>query len=202
MENQVFTLFGGLKKQQWKRLNIQGIWNQSPKATSSGLCINGIIYYIECINIGGFYHPDFNELVWFDISFERFGYIKMPITLELSPFEELVLVNYKGKLGCLHYNKDSAEMWTMEDHNKTKQQEWSKIVFSAHDLVERLGYGGFCIAGATPNGEIVIMPRTLEPAQPFYAFYYDPKQNRCAGGQFERFLGELKSGELNIACEL
>ncbi|CAL9244644.1 unnamed protein product [Arabidopsis halleri] len=68
-------------------------------------------------------------------------------------FDELTLVNYQGKLGCIRYTKASAEMWIMEDH--IEKQEWSKII-----IFKKLG-DSYCIAGVNPNGEIVIMPKTV-----------------------------------------
>ncbi|CAA7061191.1 unnamed protein product, partial [Microthlaspi erraticum] len=171
----------------WRSLDIQGTWDHSPPAaTSNGLCINGIIYYIS--HIGSWPYPEFNELVWFDISFERFDRIQMPKTLQMCRLEGLTLVNYQGRLGCISYNEESAEMWIMEDHHSEKQ-EWSKIILSIpHGILKRLGVS-HCIA-VTLDGEIVIMPMTLESAKPFYAYCYDPKQNRDAMVAIEN--GELK----------
>ncbi|KAG7607064.1 F-box domain [Arabidopsis thaliana x Arabidopsis arenosa] len=171
VEKQVFTLVGGPMKQQWRSLDIQGIWNHSPEARSSGLCIKEFIYYIA--HVESWDDPEFYELVRFDVRHESFDRIQMPITLHMNQqlsevsFDELTLVNYQGKLGCIRYTKASAEMWIMEDH--IEQQEWSKMM-----IFEKLG-DGYCIAGVNPNGEIVIMPKTVTSAQSLYPSYYDPK---------------------------
>ncbi|CAH8280609.1 unnamed protein product [Arabidopsis lyrata] len=49
VEKQVFTLVGGPMKQQGRNLDLQGIWNHSPEARSTGLCINEFIYYIAYV---------------------------------------------------------------------------------------------------------------------------------------------------------
>ncbi|KAL0862916.1 hypothetical protein Bca101_042034 [Brassica carinata] len=176
VEDQVFTLLGGPKKQQFRSLDIQGTWNRSLEATFTGLCIDGIIYNIEKTDIGR------NELVWFDFRleiFERLYRIQMPIPLQMNQLKELTLVNYKGKLGCICHTDDSAEMWIMEDHHN-KKQEWCKIIPCMPDtLIEILGFGsyGHCFAGVTPYGEIVIMPKRLESKERLYTYYYDPIQN-------------------------
>ncbi|XP_020871479.1 LOW QUALITY PROTEIN: putative F-box protein At5g62060 [Arabidopsis lyrata subsp. lyrata] len=131
VEKQVFTLVGGPMKQQGRNLDLQGIWNHSPEARSTGLCINEFIYYIAYVERFT-KHPEFYELVRFDVRHERFDRIQMPITLQMNyqlsevSFDELSLVNYQGKLGCIRYTKASAEMWNMEDH--IEKQEWSKII--------------------------------------------------------------------------
>ncbi|AED97665.1 F-box associated domain type 3 [Arabidopsis suecica] len=136
VEKQVFTLVGGPMKQQWRSLDIQGIWNHSPEARSSGLCIKEFIYYIA--HVESWDDPEFYELVRFDVRHESFDRIQMPITLQMNQqlsevsFDELTLVNYQGKLGCIRYTKASAEMWIMEDH--IEQQEWSKMM-----IFEKLG---------------------------------------------------------------
>ncbi|KAF3514167.1 hypothetical protein F2Q69_00005089 [Brassica cretica] len=176
VEDQVFTLLGGPKKQQLRSLDIQGTWNLSLEATFTGLSIDGIIYYIEKSDIGR------NELVWFDFRlgrFERLYRIQMPITLQMNQLNELTLVNYKGKLGCIRHTDDSAEMWIMEDHHK-KKQEWSKIIpCIPHTIIKILGFGpyGHCFAGVTPYGEIVIIPKRLESKERLKTYYYDPIPN-------------------------
>ncbi|XP_013624447.1 PREDICTED: putative F-box protein At1g33010 [Brassica oleracea var. oleracea] len=122
VEDQVFTLLGGPKKQQLKSLDIQAKMNQ---------------------------------------------------------LNELTLVNYKGKLGCIRHTEDSAEMWIMEDHHK-KKQEWSKIIpCIPHTIIKILGFGpyGHCFAGVTPYGEIVIIPKRLESKERLKTYYYDPIPN-------------------------
>ncbi|CAN6822133.1 unnamed protein product, partial [Brassica oleracea var. botrytis] len=118
VEDQVFTLLGGPKKQQLRSLDIQGTWNLSLEATFTGLCIDGIIYYIEKSDIGR------NELVWFDFRLGRFERIWVRLVMTMNQLNELTL---EGKLGCIRHTDDSAEMWIMEDHHK-KKQEWSKII--------------------------------------------------------------------------
>ncbi|KAF3509939.1 hypothetical protein F2Q69_00005084 [Brassica cretica] len=76
----------------------------------------------------------------FDVRFERFDHIQMPIDVAMNQLEELSLVNYQGKLGCTFYSKDRAEVWVMKDHGSEKH-EWSKVTIdmSLPDMLKTLG---------------------------------------------------------------
>ncbi|KAL0721283.1 hypothetical protein Bca4012_035882 [Brassica carinata] len=170
----VITFRGGTSKHEWRNIKIQD--DISPPR-SNGVCINGIIYYI-----GGTF-PTTSGLVLgrFDVRFERFDHIKIPIDVEMNQLEELSLVNYQGKLGCTLYNKDRAEVWIMKDHHSSEKHEWSKvtIAMSPPYLLKTR------IAGVTLNGEIVIMPKTLDSAQMLYAYFYDPRKSKTRRVEFE-----------------
>lgn len=75
-------------------------------------------------------------------------------------------------------------MWVLEDH--AEKQEWCKIVLfiMSSSILKSLGYST-CIAGVTPNGEIVIMPQRLDRAKPLFAEYYDPKQKKTRRVELE-----------------
>ncbi|CAN6814317.1 unnamed protein product [Brassica oleracea] len=113
----------------------------------------------------------------------------MPIDVAMNQLEELSLVNYQGKLGCTFYSKDRAEVWVMKDHGSEKH-EWSKVTIdmSLPDMLKTL------VAGVTLDGEIVIMPKTLDSAQTLlYAYFYNPKENKTRRVEFETNLkGELE----------
>ncbi|CAN6822135.1 unnamed protein product [Brassica oleracea var. botrytis] len=47
VEDQVFTLLGGPKKQQLRSLDIQGTWNLSLEATFIGLSIHAWDYLLQ-----------------------------------------------------------------------------------------------------------------------------------------------------------
>ncbi|KAL0740988.1 hypothetical protein Bca4012_082501 [Brassica carinata] len=177
---QVIT-FRGPNKQKWREIEIQD--DISPPR-SNGVCINGIICYL-----GGTLTGSVLVLGRFDVRFERFDHIQMPIDVEMNQLEELSLVNYQGKLGCTFYSKDRAEVWIMKDH-LSKKPEWSKVTLamSPPDMLKTR------IAGVTLKGEIVIMPKTLGPSQTLlYADFYDPKENNTRRVEFETTLkGELE----------
>ncbi|CAN8305390.1 unnamed protein product [Cochlearia groenlandica] len=167
VEKQSFKLMGGptLKQQHWRNLDsyIQGHSQTTSKSkSSSGLCINGVIYYIDL---------ELNEIAWLDLKSQRLGRIRMPMIISSSSkFDEFTLINYQGKLGCVHYNCEKnnidhivvAKMWVMDHHIETRQEcNWSEAIMTPLDLYgwERTSY---CIAGATPNGDIVLMPKKME----------------------------------------
>ncbi|XP_013624443.1 PREDICTED: putative F-box protein At1g32420 [Brassica oleracea var. oleracea] len=97
--------FRGPNKQEWRKIEIQE--DISPPR-GNGVCINGIIYYL-----GGTLTSSVLVLGRFDVRFERFDHIQMPIDVAMNQLEELSLVNYQGKLGCTFYSKDRAEVWVM-----------------------------------------------------------------------------------------
>ncbi|CAH8346441.1 unnamed protein product [Eruca vesicaria subsp. sativa] len=170
----VLTFRGGPNKQEWRKIKIQA--DISPPR-SNGVCINGIIYYLGGTLISGVL-----VLGRFDVRFETFDHIQMPIAVEMNQLEELGLVNYQGKLGCTFYSKDRAEVWIMKDHHSSEKNEWSKVTI-AMSLPDTLNTR---IAGVTLKGEIVIMPKTLDSAQTLlYAYFYDPKENKTRRVEFE-----------------
>uniref|UniRef100_M4D0Y4 F-box domain-containing protein n=1 Tax=Brassica campestris TaxID=3711 RepID=M4D0Y4_BRACM len=173
--------FRGPNKQEWRKIEIQ---EDIAPPRGNGVCINGIIYYL-----GGTLTSSVLVLGRFDVRFERFDHIQMPIDVEMNQLEELSLVNYQGKLGCTFYSKDRAEVWVMKDHGGEKH-EWSKVTIdmSLPDMLKTL------VAGVTLDGEIVIMPKTLDSAQTLlYAYFYNPKENKTRRVEFETNLkGELE----------
>ncbi|CAG7871438.1 unnamed protein product [Brassica rapa] len=69
----------------------------------------------------------------------------------------------------------------MKDHGGEKH-EWSKVTIdmSLPDMLKTL------VAGVTLDGEIVIMPKTLDSAQTLlYAYFYNPKENKTRRVEFE-----------------
>ncbi|VVB17803.1 unnamed protein product [Arabis nemorensis] len=179
---QVFTL-GSPKKRQGRNINSPENFGRDDdyRGPTSSVCINGIIYYIR--------YGYGNVILTFDVRFERFGHIQMPMSEKIL---NSTLVNYQGKLGCIsyEYGSVSSEMCILEDH--IEKQEWSKIgIFIPHHLLESLDYST-CIADATRNGEIVIMPKTYGP-ETLYAYFHDPKQNKTRKVELESTLnGALK----------
>ncbi|KAG2326976.1 hypothetical protein Bca4012_035884 [Brassica carinata] len=91
--SKVTTFREGTSKHEWRNIKIQ---DDIYPPRSNGVCINGIIYYI-----GGTF-PTTSGLVLgrFDVRFERFDHIQMPLAVKVNQLEELNLVNYQGKLGC------------------------------------------------------------------------------------------------------
>ncbi|KAG2301203.1 hypothetical protein Bca52824_029854 [Brassica carinata] len=171
---QVFTL--GDPKKQWRE--IRGLGTYLFPTMTTRVCINGKIYFRA--RIGGY--PFHNMLLIVDVRSERFDHVEIP-----KQPRSLTLVNYKGKLGCICYSDDSAEMWVLEDH--AEKQEWCKSIsfMSSSSLVKRLEYGT-CIAGVTVNDEILIMSKILDCADPLYAEYYDLKQEKIRRVELESTL--------------
>lgn len=105
---QVFTL--GDPKKQWRK--IRGFGTYLFPTMTTRVCINGKIYFRA--SIGRYYGigniPRLNHfhtmLLIVDVRSERFDYVE----IQKQP-RSLDLVNYKGKLGCMCYSDDSAEMW-------------------------------------------------------------------------------------------
>lgn len=164
-----FTL--GDPKKQWR--NIRGFGNHA--TVIRGVCINGTIYYgakalirsDDCVAYS-------REAMFlsFDFMSERFDRINAPKLVTDGLIRNPTLVNYKGKLGWLCCN-NGAEMWVMENAEK---QEWSNTIFCLPDYPFK-GLRCHRFSGVTLGGEIFTLQLTYDPDEPFYVYYYNPKQN-------------------------
>ncbi|VVB17873.1 unnamed protein product [Arabis nemorensis] len=163
---QIFTL--GDPKKQWR--NIRGFDRFISLNWSPRVCINGKIYFTV----------DRYVLMGFDVRSET---LLDHGGIPKNQFRNMTLVNYQGKLGCIGYSDNIAEMWVMED--QTEKQEWSKISFLMYSRGPCLLEDTPSIVGVTPNGEVVIMPMVLYPAQTLWAYFYDPKKNKTIRVEFE-----------------
>ncbi|CAA7019021.1 unnamed protein product [Microthlaspi erraticum] len=151
----VFTL--GDPTKQWRDIHCC-IGRHPP--FGEAVCINGTIYYKAK-----------TVLASFNVRSEKFNLIQ---DLPIDP-EDLTLINYQEKLGCMccsDLNKNDVDMLVMENAEK---QEWTKITFVAmlQDLPSRVDFAGV----THPGGEIVLVHKTYYSGLASVVYYYDPKRN-------------------------
>ncbi|XP_019100391.1 PREDICTED: F-box protein At3g57590-like isoform X1 [Camelina sativa] len=164
------------------------------RSLSEGICINGVLCYLaqkvsesSCV------------IVCFDVRSEEFKFIDAECfnNDQVVDTTELVLVNYKGKLGGINWKRGQAGerrtielcIWVLEDVEK---QEWVDYVYTLPEN-EVLDSCDFSIAGVTVRGEVVLcMKYTFKP---FYVFYFNPERNTLQSVEIKGFGANLEAFE-------
>ncbi|CAA7048052.1 unnamed protein product [Microthlaspi erraticum] len=142
-----------------------------------GICVNGVLYYLAetCEDEDENEDEDEDEdegkkfvIVCFDVRSEEFKL--------LYPEGFCQLINYKGKLGVIHYDYDDDAMkllvWVLEDFEK---QKWSKYEYTLRD--DKFLPYHVSIVGVNATGEIILSMGDFTSEQPFYVFYFNPERN-------------------------
>ncbi|ESQ33804.1 hypothetical protein EUTSA_v10007869mg [Eutrema salsugineum] len=135
---------------------------------TSGICINGFIYYGACAPTLG----TTPVIVSFDVRHERLSFITAPEDV-LVWKSCSILIEYRGKLASIVRNPyaffDRFDLYILED---AKKPDWSKQTF---ELPFSLGMGKDVTSqGTNKAGEIIFAPTTLPyDVQPCYIFYYN-----------------------------
>ncbi|KAL1223153.1 putative F-box protein [Cardamine amara subsp. amara] len=160
-----------------------------------GICINGILYYLGRPTDESSYDKGPFVIVCFDVRSEKFKIVDTKFCWLSS---DLILINYKGKLGRINLKYASNGgfplelcMWILEDVEK---HEWSKYVYSLWDDSKIVKVDcNFSVVGMTATGEIVLsIDRT---SKPYYVFYFSPKSNSLQSVEikgFGEYLEKLK----------
>ncbi|KAL0800394.1 hypothetical protein Bca101_055569 [Brassica carinata] len=152
-EHQVLTL--GKVKPSWRK--IKCLFPHFPENFGNGICISGVLYYIARSNLN-------TVIACFDVKYEKYSFIQIDDeNSQLNWF--LTLINYKGKLGAIVFDRSShGNLWVLDDPEKEK---WSKHIFHLPDTVFR----AIRSIWATDTGEIVWAPSRW--THPFHLFYYN-----------------------------
>ncbi|ESQ37118.1 hypothetical protein EUTSA_v10002533mg [Eutrema salsugineum] len=131
---------------------------------TSGLCINGCLYY-------GAWAPRWRSnpvVVCFDVRSERLSLIKAPKDVVVS-HSNSIFIEYKGKLasfGRRTWSFSRFDLWILED---VMTHDWSKQTFELP-----LTLVNMTSPGTNKAGEIIFAPKELScKVQPFYIFYYN-----------------------------
>ncbi|ESQ28641.1 hypothetical protein EUTSA_v10019539mg, partial [Eutrema salsugineum] len=141
---------------------------------SEPICINGVLYYLA---------QDSSTIVCFDVRSETYKCIK-------SKGNEPKLINYKGKLGGVHWNYYAyggisttieLHLWILEDEER---QEWSDYFYTWHDnrFVDR---NDVYVAGVTATGEVVVSTKRIRV--PFCVLFINPVKNTFQSVELEGF---------------
>ncbi|VVA90504.1 unnamed protein product [Arabis nemorensis] len=158
--HEVVTIKGD-KESSWRRNQIT---SRSYLPVTSGLCINGVVYYAAWVPTQ---RAD-PMIVCFHVRSERLSFIQAPRDVVVYEGHS-VLIEYKGKLASIVRNPrgfTSFDLWILEDVEK---HGWSKQTFELPFPLANLTSPGTNMAG-----EIIFSPQTLShTVQPFYIFYYN-----------------------------
>ncbi|CAH8370514.1 unnamed protein product [Eruca vesicaria subsp. sativa] len=153
-EHKVFTLGS---KNSWRMVECNTI--HCPGTIS--VCINGVVYY------GAYVGESMKQLrlVRFDVRTEKFGFTKMPESVQTLSYYSSTLMNYHEKI-ALAYSRgyDTYELWVLED---AKEHEWCKICFTTRLWTQPCVK--FHVEGVTRMGEIILTPGY---GIKFYVVYY------------------------------
>ncbi|KAJ4912062.1 F-box protein [Raphanus sativus] len=159
-------------------LGSQGVWRMVECNTihcpgTISVCINGVVYY------GAYVGESMKQLslVRFDVRTEKFGFMKMPESVQILSYYSSTLMNYHGKIALAYSTGyDTYELWVLED---AKEHEWSKMCFSTRAWTQPCVK--FEVEGVTRMGEIILTPRY--GGVEFYVVYYNlvTKQFRKIG---------------------
>ncbi|EOA36704.1 hypothetical protein CARUB_v10012237mg, partial [Capsella rubella] len=159
----------GTGKMRWRNIDCP----VSHECSWRGICIDGVLYYLA--------KPKYQRsyvIVCFYVRSEKFKFVDAKFCGS-SP-SDIILVNYKGKLGGIvlkhvSFCGFSLElcMWVLEDVEK---HEWSKCVYYLWDDNEVIHVSYYLsVAGMTTTAEIVLS--TDYAFKPYYVYYFNPEKN-------------------------
>ncbi|ESQ33558.1 hypothetical protein EUTSA_v10009665mg, partial [Eutrema salsugineum] len=167
---------------EWRKTRYCSL-THDPK--SEPICINGVLYYLA---------QDSSTIVCFDVRSETYKLIK-------SKGHEPKLINYRGKLGGVHWNYYAyggisttieLHLWILED---AETQKWHNYFYTWHDnrFVDR---NDVYVAGVTATGEIVVSTRRIRV--PFCVLFINPKKNTFQSVELEGFedMLDIKNNEV------
>lgn len=163
-EEHVLTL--GTKKVSWRKIWCPVIHYPPIK---DGICINGVLYYIA---VG--YQNKVMKIACFDVRYEKLRFLDADCTIRSISLcsSPIKLINYKGKLGVISWNREwhglKLYLWILEDDQK---QEWLEHVYTLPVNIKDYVY----VAGLTVTGEIILsMDKTSDS---FFVYYFNPERN-------------------------
>ncbi|CAH8260070.1 unnamed protein product [Arabidopsis lyrata] len=136
----------------------------------SEICINGVLYYTtvekESLMV--------TTVVCFDISSEKFSFMKVTETFNRDLPRSTTMINYNGKLGLLM--AEDFELRVLEDAGK---HEWSTHVYMLPPLWKNLvgEETNLRFLGLKGTNEIVLSCKYPSTFMPSYVFYYNIERN-------------------------
>ncbi|KAL1219677.1 putative F-box protein [Cardamine amara subsp. amara] len=148
-------------------------------AYTSGLYMNGFIYYGAVYQPILISSPDDSIIVCFNVRLETFSIIKVPSKVVPDGYESMwvdtlfhstdkILINYEGRIGVVENPREgSFRMWVVEDAEK---EEWS---MNTYHLPQSAAGLNFKVMETFHNGEICMVSKVL--SDPFSLFFYNLK---------------------------
>ncbi|ESQ33723.1 hypothetical protein EUTSA_v10009437mg [Eutrema salsugineum] len=168
----------GTKEMTWRKVQCP-LTHYPYLAWSKRICINGVLYYVA-------EHDTSELIVCFDVRSEKFKFIEV---MEEECFIYDHLINYKGKLGGIFMNDDSADrsgtlklcLRVLED---VEEQKWSEYVYTLQDDKIEDWYS-ISVVGVTATGEILLSKDYT--SKPYYVFYFSPERNTLQSVEIQGF---------------
>ncbi|KAF3577421.1 hypothetical protein DY000_02035045 [Brassica cretica] len=166
VEHQVLTL--GTNNLSWRLVECCVPHYFSDK----WICISGVLYYAAKVNVSSPY----SMVACFDLSSEKFSFVKFVETFSRAMEYSTKMVNYNGKLGLL-LSRDSSgvtrastsfELWVLQDAAK---HVWSNHVYMLPALWKDVVSERMSIAGMVGTNEIVLSPSFTKGSA--YVIYYN-----------------------------
>ncbi|KAH0888553.1 hypothetical protein HID58_050982, partial [Brassica napus] len=154
------------------------------------ICIDGVLYYLACINIIDISHSTDFAIVCFDVKSEKFSFIN--IDDESMYRGGSTLINYKGRLGVVQFTdyKRTLCLWLLED--AAGINKWSTNIYELPLSWKHPCTENFQIVGMTRTCDIVLSPSKF--SDPFHVFYYNVERKTLARTEIQGLQGlqELK----------
>ncbi|CAN6806327.1 unnamed protein product [Brassica oleracea] len=154
------------------------------------ICIDGVLYYLACINIIDISHSTDFAIVCFDVKSEKFSFIN--IDDESMYRGGSTLINYKGRLGVVQFTdyERTLCLWLLED--AAGINKWSTNIYELPLSWKHPCTENFQIVGMTRTCDIVLSPCKF--SDPFYVFYYNVERKTLARTEIQGLQGlqELK----------
>ncbi|KAL1222042.1 putative F-box protein [Cardamine amara subsp. amara] len=148
-------------------------------AHTSGLYMNGFIYYGAVCQPMLISSPEDSIIVCFNVKLETFNIIKVPSKVVPDgsvnmwvdtpyQFTDKILINYGGRIGVVENPREGRfRVWVVEDAEK---EEWS---MNTYHLPQSAAGLNFKVMETFHNGEICMVSKVL--SDPFSLFYYNLK---------------------------
>ncbi|ESQ30647.1 hypothetical protein EUTSA_v10011962mg [Eutrema salsugineum] len=177
---QILTL--GTGNDSWRKIHCP--LNHFPQHDlPTGICINGILYYLAQYIFSDQTYERGYLLVCFDVRSEKFKFIYRDFICYLYLTE---LVNYKGNLGVITQTYDPPPgarpslklcLSVLKDVEKP-EPEWSEYIYRLSEnqfpKCAIYDFWVYPIVGVTATGEIVISMQ--EASKPFYVFFLQSRK--------------------------
>ncbi|KAF2538978.1 hypothetical protein F2Q68_00022706 [Brassica cretica] len=162
-EHQVFTL--GDKKPSWRMVQC----SIPHRPWSSGVCIDGFIYYFAETGINVKQH----SVIRFDLRSEKFHLVtRVPTETVLSEedqYSHVVILNYQGKVAIpTRTSTYMFDVWVMDQDDE--EHKWLKTLTFSVEPWKSL-CRDFFIKGTTLMGEFILAPYGYSPNDAYVLLY-------------------------------
>ncbi|KAJ4882746.1 putative F-box protein [Raphanus sativus] len=169
-QHQVFTL--GDKKRSWRMVEC----NIPHRPCSSGVCIDGAIYYMA--ETGSIIDVSQRSLMSFDSRSEKFDLVtglSPEILQNENKYSHLVISNLEGKVAITtQTSRYTFDVWVLMDQNAEEENKWlRKLTFSVEPWETLFNSPSVFIKGITQTGEFILAPYHYYNSDDVYVALYN-----------------------------